>query len=65
MREAFQHAFDWKAIAGNIMKYMGFPWQSMIPKGMIGAPQDGTSRHDYDPAKARRSCWLRPDTRMA
>lgn len=53
VREAFQHAFDWKAIEGNIMKYTGFPWQSMIPKGMIGAPEDGTSLHDYDPAKSR------------
>ncbi|MBB4278969.1 ABC transporter substrate-binding protein [Rhizobium mongolense] len=54
VREAFQHAFDWKAISGNIMRYTGFPWQSMIPRGMIGAPQDATSRHDYDPAKAKQ-----------
>lgn len=53
VREAFQHAFDWKAIADNIMRYTGFPWQSTVPKGMIGAPDDSTSRYDYDPAKAK------------
>ncbi|CDN52197.1 Putative ABC transport system periplasmic binding protein [Neorhizobium galegae bv. orientalis] len=53
VREAFQHAFDWKAISGNIMRYTGFPWQSVVPKGMIGAPADNTSRYDYDPAKAK------------
>ncbi|MBB3612556.1 ABC transporter substrate-binding protein [Rhizobium sp. BK602] len=54
VREAFQHAFDWKAISDNIMRYTGFPWQSMIPRGMIGAPDNATSRYDYDPAKARQ-----------
>ena len=53
VREAFQHAFDWKAISDNIMRYTGFPWQSTVPRGMIGAPQDATSRYDYDPAKAK------------
>lgn len=53
VREAFQHAFDWKAIAGNIMRYTGFPWQSVVPRGMIGAPSDSTGRYDYDPAKAK------------
>jgi len=54
VRRAFQHAFDWEAIADNIMKYTGFPWQSMIPKGMPGAPEDGTSRHSYDPELSRK-----------
>ncbi|CAN7665033.1 ABC transporter substrate-binding protein [Phyllobacterium sp. LjRoot231] len=54
IREAFQHAFDWKAISNNIMRYTGFPWQSIIPRGMIGAPEDATSRYDYDPARAKQ-----------
>jgi peptide/nickel transport system substrate-binding protein len=54
VREAFQHAFDWKAISGNIMRYTGFPWQSMIPRGMMGAPDEAASRYDYDPAKAKQ-----------
>lgn len=54
VREAFQHAFDWKAISDNIMRYTGFPWQSMIPRGMIGAPETATSHYDYDPARAKR-----------
>ncbi len=54
VREAFQHAFDWKAISGNIMRHTGFPWQSMIPRGMIGAPGEAEVRYDYDPAKAKR-----------
>ena len=55
VREAFQHAFDWKSLAGTIMRFNGFPWQSIIPKGMSGAPSDAdaTSRYDYDPAKAK------------
>jgi peptide/nickel transport system substrate-binding protein len=55
VREAFQHIFDWKSIAGSIMRYNGYPWQSVIPKGMVGAPDDATatSRFDYDPAKAK------------
>lgn len=54
VREAFQHAFDWKAIADNIMRYTGFPWQSMIPRGMIGAPTEVVDRYNYDPAKAKQ-----------
>ncbi|MGO6901254.1 ABC transporter substrate-binding protein, partial [Rhizobium ruizarguesonis] len=54
VREAFQHAFDWKAISGNIMRYTGFPWQSMIPRGMIGAPEEAATHYDYDPAKAKQ-----------
>ena len=52
VRRAFQHAFDWEAIQGNIMKYTGFPWNSMIPRGMAGAPEDATDRHTYDPELA-------------
>lgn len=55
VREAFQHIFNWKAVAGNLMRYSGYPWQSVIPKGMPGAPSDAeaVSRQDYDPAKAK------------
>lgn len=53
VREAFQHAFDWQAIEGNMMKHVGSAWQSVIPKGMIGAPEAATDRYDYDPEKAR------------
>ena len=54
VRRAFQHAFDWKAIQDNIMKYLGSPWQSMVPKGMIGAPADPLGRHTYDPELAKK-----------
>jgi len=54
VRRAFQHAFDWEAIQDNIMKYLGTPWQSMVPHGMIGAPESATDRYDYDPAEAQK-----------
>jgi peptide/nickel transport system substrate-binding protein len=54
VREAFQHAFDWKAISGNIMRYTGFPWQSIIPRGMIGAGNEASDHYNYDPAKAKQ-----------
>ena len=54
VRRALQHAFDWESVAGTIMKYTGFPWQSMIPKGMIGAPEEATDRHTYDPELAKQ-----------
>jgi peptide/nickel transport system substrate-binding protein len=54
VRRAFQHAFDWKAIENNVMQYLGSPWQSMVPKGMIGAPGDAEGRYDYDPEKAKK-----------
>jgi peptide/nickel transport system substrate-binding protein len=54
VRRAFQHAFDWESLQDNLMKYLGSPWQSMVPQGMIGAPEDGTARHDYDPELAKQ-----------
>jgi peptide/nickel transport system substrate-binding protein len=54
VRRAFQHAFDWEAIQNNIMKYLGEPWQSMVPHGMIGAPEAATDRYGYDPAEAKQ-----------
>jgi peptide/nickel transport system substrate-binding protein len=54
VRRAFQHAFDWVSLKDNLMKYLGSPWQSMVPKGMIGAPEDGTDRYNYDPALAKK-----------
>ncbi|SFU11488.1 ABC transporter substrate-binding protein [Mesorhizobium sp. YR577] len=54
VRRAFQHAFDWTAIQDNIMKYLGSPWQSMVPKGMIGAPADPLGRNTYDPELAKK-----------
>ena len=55
VREAFQHIFDWKSVSDNIMRYLGSPWQSVIPRGMIGAPDDAEaiSRYTYDPALAK------------
>lgn len=54
VRRAFQHAFDWKGIQGNIMEYLGQPWQSMVPKGMLGAPSDALDRYDYNPELAKK-----------
>lgn len=54
VRQALQHAFDWQPVADTIMKYTGFPWQSMIPKGMIGAPDSATDRHNYDPELSKK-----------
>lgn len=55
VREAFQHVFDWQAVSGNLMRYNGYPWQSVIPKGMAGAPDEAeaTGRYPYDPARAK------------
>jgi peptide/nickel transport system substrate-binding protein len=55
VRQAFQHIFDWKAVTDNIMRYLGSPWQSVVPKGMLGAPSEAeaTSRYGYDPALAK------------
>ncbi|MEJ1156791.1 ABC transporter substrate-binding protein [Prosthecomicrobium sp. N25] len=53
VREAFQHILDWKALTATTMKYNGFPWQSIIPKGMPGAPAGEPAGYEYDPEKAR------------
>ncbi|CAH1649334.1 ABC transporter substrate-binding protein [Chelatococcus asaccharovorans] len=54
VREAFQHILDWKPLAATTMKYNGFPWQSIIPKGMAGAPTTEPTGHEYDPEKAKK-----------
>jgi peptide/nickel transport system substrate-binding protein len=54
VRRAFQHAFNWEAVQDNIMKYLGKPWQSMVPKGMIGAPGEAVDRYEYDPELAKK-----------
>lgn len=53
VREAFRYAYDWEAVAENLYRYQGIPWQSVIPQGMLGAPEDGANRYSYNPEKAR------------
>lgn len=53
VREAFQHVLDWQALSQANMRFYGFPWQSVIPKGMAGAG-DGKGAYDFDPEKAKR-----------
>lgn len=53
VREAFQHAIDWKAYAKTIVTYTGSPWHSVIPKGMSGAPDNTDDRFAYDPELAK------------
>jgi peptide/nickel transport system substrate-binding protein len=53
VREAFQHVLDWEALARTSMRFNGFPWQSIIPKGMAGAG-DGKGPYSYDPEKAKQ-----------
>jgi peptide/nickel transport system substrate-binding protein len=53
VRQAFQHLLDWKSLAGGTMRYVGTPWQSVICRGMPGAPSDATGHYDYDPDRAR------------
>ena len=36
------------------MRFNGFPWQSIIPKGMAGAPNDLAVNYKYDPQKAKQ-----------
>ncbi len=54
VRQAFQHVLDWKALAQTTMRFTGFPWQSIIPKGMPGAPADAVSGYTFDPDLARK-----------
>lgn len=53
VRQAFQHILDWKAVFNTTMKYNGQPWQSIIPKGMPGAPTGEPTGLEYNPAKAK------------
>lgn len=54
VRRAFQHVLDWKALAQTSMRFAGYPWQSIIPKGMPGAPANPLPGYEYDPALARK-----------
>ncbi|MFC0407230.1 ABC transporter substrate-binding protein [Roseomonas elaeocarpi] len=54
VRQAFQHIVDWKALAATTMNFNGFPWQSIIPKGMIGAPTEAPTGYEYDPDLAKK-----------
>lgn len=53
VRQAFQHILDWKALTATTMKYNGFAWQSIIPKGMSGAPTGEPTGYEYNPEKAK------------
>lgn len=54
VRRAFQHVLDWKSLAQSNMRYAGFPWQSIIPKGMPGEPANPTPGYAFDPALAKK-----------
>lgn len=54
VREAFQHILDWKPLARTTMNFNGFPWQSIIPRGMPGAPTGEPTGYQYDPELARK-----------
>ncbi len=54
VREAFQHILDWKPLAATSMRFDGFPWQSIIPRGMPGAPTSEPTGYQYDPDLAKR-----------
>jgi peptide/nickel transport system substrate-binding protein len=53
VRQAFKHIFDWRPFAETTMKYGGFPWQSIVPEGMPGAPDRLKDEYTYDPALAK------------
>ncbi len=53
VRQAFQHVLDWQALADTSMRFNGFPWQSIIPQGMIGAPEEFAVHYEFDPDRAR------------
>jgi len=58
VREAFQHILDWKPLAETTMNFNGFPWQSIIPKGMPGAPTGAPDGYQYDPELAKKVLQL-------
>jgi peptide/nickel transport system substrate-binding protein len=51
VREAFQHLLDWQALAKTTMTYLGFPHQSIIPKGMPGSTEETFYNYDLDKAR--------------
>ena len=54
VREAFGHILDWKPLIATTMNFNGFAWQSIIPKGLPGAPTGEPDGYAYDPDLARR-----------
>jgi peptide/nickel transport system substrate-binding protein len=54
VREAFQHLLDWRPLIATTMNFNGFAWQSIIPKGLPGAPTGEPDGYHYDPELARR-----------
>lgn len=53
VREAFQHVLDWEALSNSSMRFNGFPWQSIVPRGMAGAPEEFEEKFTYDPERAK------------
>jgi peptide/nickel transport system substrate-binding protein len=53
VRRAFQHVLDWEALSKANMRFYGFPWQSIVPKGMAGAG-DGKGPYTFDLEQAKR-----------
>ncbi|WGF87717.1 ABC transporter substrate-binding protein [Marinivivus vitaminiproducens] len=53
VRQAFQHMMDWEALSRSSMRFYGFPWQSIVPKGMAGAPEEMTTKFNFDPERAK------------
>jgi len=53
VRQAFQHILDWKPLVATTMNFNGFPWQSIIPKGMPGAPTGEPTGYEYNPELAK------------
>lgn len=51
VREAFKYLLDWESLAQTSMRFLGFPYQSIVPKGMPGANEELTYRLDIAKAK--------------
>jgi peptide/nickel transport system substrate-binding protein len=52
VREAFKYLLDWEGLAKTSMQFAGFPYQSIIPKGMPGTTDK--IFYNYDIAKAKQ-----------
>lgn len=53
VRQAFQHVLDWEALSRSSMRFNGFPWQSIVPRGMAGAPEAFAEHYTFDPERAK------------
>lgn len=53
VRRAFQHVLDWQALSTSSMRFNGFPWQSIIPRGTVGAPEEFEEHYTFDPELAK------------